>query len=146
MSEQNSLKEAASVDIVRRCYTHASRGEWDQANALVADDFKLHEPASLAYGGVWTGKDAMQRLNGAVMSYWGQPELQLVDLIGNEQRCVVLLRFSMTSKATGKRFTQDVVEVLRVENGLIAELRIHYFDTAELALDTGSITRLTAAK
>jgi ketosteroid isomerase-like protein len=146
MSERHVVNEASPVELVRRCYTHAQRGEWDQANALLADDFAFHEPKSLDYGGIWRGKDAMQRLVQTLMSYWGDPDIKIEHLIGDDRHCIVLMKLSVTSKKTGQRFTQDVVEVLHIANGRISDLRVHYFDTAELALDTGSITRLKEAK
>jgi ketosteroid isomerase-like protein len=142
MTNANTSGVAASVEVVQRCYGHAARGEWEQANALLADDFAFHEPRSLDYGGVWRGKDAMQRLVGTLMNYWGDPDIKVVHLLGDDRHCIVLMKLSVTSKKTGRRFTQDVVEVLHVSDGRISELRVHYFDTAELALDTGSIERL----
>ncbi len=146
MTDPENWNGAASVELVQQCYTHAGQGEWDKANALIADDFAFHEPPSLDYGGVWRGRDAMQRVVAFLMEYWVDPDIKVVRFIGDEQYCIVLMRISVTSKKSGKRFTQDVTEVLRISDGRIAELRVHYFDTAELALDTGSIGRLSEAR
>jgi len=44
-----------------------------------------------------------------------------------------LLQFAMTSRATGQRFSQRVAEVTTFnDNGLMAQMHIHYFDTAEM--------------
>jgi ketosteroid isomerase-like protein len=146
MTEANSWNGATSIELVQRCYGHAGKGEWDKASALLADDFAFHEPPSLDYGGVWRGNDAMQRLVQFLMEYWADPDIKVEHLIGDDNHCIVLMKLSVTSKKTGRRFTQDVVEVLRIANGRISELRVHYFDTAELALDTGSIARLSEAR
>ena len=50
---------------------------------------------------------------------------------------VALLHFTMTSKVTGRTFTQPVAEVSVIEAGLIREMRIHYFDTSEVAREAG---------
>lgn len=142
----NDSASSAPIAIVEKCYTHAERGEWERANAYLADDFAFHEPASLDYGGIWRGKDAMQRLVHHLFDYWGDLDIKVDRLIGDDTHCIVLMKVGMTSKKTGRQFTQDVTEVIRVENGLIKDLRVHYFDTAELALDTGSIARLQAGE
>jgi hypothetical protein len=46
------------------------------------------------------------------------------------------MNFTMTSKVTGD--TQKMAEVSTVENGLVTEMRIHYYDTAEVARQAGS--------
>jgi ketosteroid isomerase-like protein len=136
----------ATVELVQRCYGHAAKGEWAQANALLADDFEFHEPSSLDYGGIWRGNDAMQRVVAFLFEYWADPDITVERLIGDNEYCIVLMKVSLTSKKSGKRFTQHVTEVLRIADGRIRELRVHYFDTAELALDTGSIARLGEAR
>jgi len=115
-------------------YEHAARGEWDTVAAFMAEDFVIHEPKSLPYGGEWRGRDALQRLFIRVMGFWESPEVEWIDLLGNDEHVVALLRFGMTAPTTGKRIVQRVSEVTRFNSqGLMAEMHIHYFDSAELA-------------
>jgi len=45
-----------------------------------------------------------------------------------------LLHFSMTSRASGERFSQHVTEVTRFNSdGKMTEMRIHYFDAGEVS-------------
>lgn len=145
MAKTETWDAAASVELVQRCYGLIGQGDWEQANALLADDFTFNEPPSLDYGGQWHGRDAIQRLFTFLMSYWSDADIQIKHMIGDEKHCIVLMTFSANTKKTGERFTQDVVEVLHIADGRITDLYVHYFDTAQLALDTGSIARLTAA-
>ena len=41
----------------------------------------------------------------------------------------------MTSKRTGRTFSQTVNEAGRFKDGILQELRIHYFDAAEVAAE-----------
>jgi ketosteroid isomerase-like protein len=126
------------LEASRALYTHLQKGEWDAVAACMADDFVIHEPPSLPYGGEWRGKDALQRLYAHVMAYWADPKVEWIDLLGGEAHSVALLHFSMTSRATGERFSQHVTEVTQFDAaGKIAEMRIHYFDPAEVARKAG---------
>lgn len=145
MTNTESWDAAASVELVQRCYGHIEQGQWEQANALLAENFTFNEPPSLDYGGQWHGRDAMQRLFTFLMSYWSEPDIKVNHMIGDDKYCIVLMTFSAKGKKTGERFSQDVVEVLHIADGRITDLYVHYFDTAQLALDTGSIARLTKA-
>lgn len=126
------------LEASRALYDHVRRGEWAAAEAFFTEDFVIHEPASLPYGGEWRGRDALQRLYRRVMELWIEPQVEWIDLIGGEAHTVALLRFAMTSPVTGRRMTQMVAEVTEFaeplgDPPLMRAMRIHYFDTAELA-------------
>ena len=126
------------TEATRTMYEHASRGEWDAVASFMAEDFVIHEPESLPYGGEWRGRDALQRLFTQVMGYWESPEVEWIDLFGNDSHVVALLRFGMTAPGTGKRVVQRVAEVTSFNDaGLMSEMHIHYFDTAELVAALG---------
>ena len=122
------------IEATRTMYEHAARGEWSAVAAFMAEDFVIHEPSSLPYGGEWRGRDALQHLFAKVMGFWKDPLVEWVDLIGGEEHVTALLRFSMTVPHTGELIVQRVCEVTRFnKHGKMAEMRIHYFDTAEMA-------------
>jgi ketosteroid isomerase-like protein len=126
-----------AAEILGSVYQCMGQGDWDGVEALLADDFTIVEPESLPYGGLWKGKDALQRLHPAVMQHFDNPEPVIKEVIGGQVWASVIVDFTVTSKKTGRRFTQTVSEVGRVENGKLAELQIHYFDTAEIAGEIG---------
>ena len=43
------------AEVMGAVYAHMRKGEWDEAEKYVSDDFILFEPESLPYGGVWKG-------------------------------------------------------------------------------------------
>jgi ketosteroid isomerase-like protein len=122
------------VEATQAMYDRTRAGDWDGVAALMADDLVIHEPSTLPYGGEWRGRDAFQRLFASVMAHWDDPMVETISLLGNETHAVALLHFTMTAKSNGVRFSQHVVEVSRFNaDGKIADIRIHYFDTGEMA-------------
>lgn len=122
------------LEASKTMYDHISRGEWDRVPAFMAEDFVIHEPSSLPYGGEWRGRDALQRLYAHVMAYWREPAVEWVDLVGGDRHVIALLHFTMTAPDSGKRFAQHIAEVTSfADDGLMQSMRIHYFDTGEMA-------------
>lgn len=124
-----------AAEVLESVYTHMRQGDWDSVQALLSDDFKVVEPESLPYGGLWEGKDALQRLFPAVMQCFDDPSPFIKEIIGGQEWAAVIVDFTVTSKKSGVRFTQTVSEVGRVVDGKLCELQIHYFDTAALAAE-----------
>jgi len=127
-----------SVALIRSLYDRAHVGDWDGVETLLSDDLVIHEAASLPFGGEYRGRGALRRLYGIVMGYWDRPTVEIYNIIGDDTHVVALMNFTMTSKITGDTFTQKMAEVSTVENGLVTEMRIHYYDTAEVARQAGS--------
>lgn len=114
-------------------YAHVAKGQWDAVAGFMADDFVIHEPASLPYGGEWRGRDALHRLYGRVMCFWDEPEVTWLELVGGERHTVALLDFAMTALGTGRRIAQRVAEVTTFDDaGKMAAMHIHYFDATAM--------------
>ena len=126
-----------AAEVLGTIYERMGAQDWDGVMALMTDDFKIVEPDSLPYGGLWEGKDALQRLYPAVVSNFDEFSPVIKEVIGGVEWAAVIFDLTLISKKTGRRFTQTVSEVGRVENGKLAELQIHYFDTAEIANEIG---------
>jgi len=122
----------SAAEVLSTVYQRMGQGDWQGVHELLSDDFVVVEPESLPYGGLWEGKDALQRLYPAVMSCFDEPAPVIKEVIGGQEWAAVIVDFTVTSKKTGRRFTQTVSEVGRIEDGKLAELQIHYFDTAAL--------------
>lgn len=116
-------------------YACAGAGDWDGVAARVTDDFTLYESPVVPFAGEWRGKDAMKRCSAAVMGSWHNPSVEIQDITGGKDWAVVVLEFTMTSKRTGNTFMQTVCEAGKFEGDLLKELRIHYFDTAQIAAE-----------
>ena len=122
----------SAAKILETIYANMRQGDWDAVQAMLSDDFKVVEPESLPFGGIWEGKDALQRLFPAVMQCFENPAPVTKEVIGGVEWASCIVDFTVTSKKTGKRFTMTVSEVGRIQDRKLAELQIHYFDTAAM--------------
>lgn len=120
-------------EMLSAVYAAAGEGDWDTVASLIHPDFVLYEAKGLPFGGEWRGKDALQRCAAAMYGTWAEANVDIHDITGGDQWAVVVLTLTMTPKNGGETFKQTVCEAGSFEDGLLKELRIHYFDAAEVA-------------
>lgn len=116
-------------------YRLAGQRDWAAVEARCHPAFTVVEPPSIPYGGEWKGRDALRRVAEAMYGTWASARVTILDIAGGAEWGVVVVRLEMTSKRTGRTFAQTICEAGRFEDGLLRELRIHYFDTAEVAAE-----------
>ncbi len=115
-------------------YACVAAGDWAAVADFMADDFVIYEPPTLPYGGEWHGRDALESLYARVMGFWENPVVEWQELVGGAEYAVALLHFTVTVKASGRRFATHIAEVTRFDDaGKMASMRIHYFDTGDMA-------------
>ena len=119
-----------AAEILGSVYQRMGEQDWEGVMALLSDDFKIIEPESLPYGGVWEYP--------AVVSHFDEFSPVIKEIIGGSDWAAVIVDLTLISKRTGRRFVQSVTEVGRVSGGKLAEMQIHYFDTAEIAREIGN--------
>ncbi|MEL7447226.1 MAG: nuclear transport factor 2 family protein [Pseudomonadota bacterium] len=120
-------------ELLSAVYAAAGARDWDKVESLLHPDFVLYEAECLPFGGEWRGQDALQRCAAAMYSTWAEAKVDIHDITGGDTWAVTVLTLTMTSKRTGETFSQTVNEAGTFEDGLLKELRIHYFDAAEVA-------------
>lgn len=128
------------AEVMGAVYAHMRKGEWDEAEKYVSDDFILFEPESLPYGGVWKGKDVFRRLFPAVMGAFDNPTPEPVEMTSGKEWANLIVNFGVTSKKTGIRTTYRVIESARVVDEKMVEMYLHYFDTAEMVKDFDGVS------
>lgn len=116
-------------------YRLAGERDWEAVAERLHPEIVIYEADSLPFGGEWQGKDALQRLSAAMYGTWAGTRVEIHEIIGGETYAAVILSLTMTSKKTGRTFTQTLSEVGKFEDGLLREHRIHYFDAAEIAAE-----------
>jgi ketosteroid isomerase-like protein len=126
-----------NLSIVREWYDHVLAGELEEAAAMMADDFVLHEPPGLPYGGEYHGPqgffEVMQKITALFEPSLAKP-LEYLDA-GNPVIIKLVGRFR--SHATGEVVEMDIVELYYVRDGKIAELDGYYKDPAAIAAAAG---------
>ncbi|GAB4478018.1 MAG: hypothetical protein OHK0018_09000 [Erythrobacter tepidarius] len=120
--------------MLAKVYATAATRDWDAVEALIHPDFVLYEAGSLPFGGEWRGRDALQRCAAAMYATWADTRLEMLDCTGGETWAVMVIRLTMHPKDGSEPFTQTICEAGTFEGGLLRELRIHYFDAAEVAV------------
>ena len=127
------------AELLAEIYKHAGARNWDGVAPLLHPEFTVYEAESLPFGGAWTGPEAFPNVAAAVFGTWAEASTEIHEIVGGEEWAVVILTFTMTSKTTGNTFKQTVNEAGRFVDGKLRELRIHYFDTAEIARESGHV-------
>ena len=120
-------------EMLSAVYAAAGARDWKTVESLLHPEFVLYEAECLPFGGEWRGKDALQRCAAAMYGTWAEAKVDIHDITGGDNWAVTVLTLTMTSKRTGETFSQTVNEAGTFEDGLLKELRIHYFDAAEVA-------------
>lgn len=133
LAEKQSPRELLSA-----VYAAAGARDWDQVESLLHPDFVLYEAACLPFAGEWRGKDALQRCAAAMYGTWAEAKVDIHDITGGDSWAVTVLTLTMTPKGGGETFQQTVCEAGTFEDGLLKELRIHYFDAEEVARKAAS--------
>lgn len=128
---------AKPAELLARVYALAGARDWAGVAQCCTPDFAVHEAECLPFGGTWTGPDALQRVAAAMYATWQAASVEIHEIVGGEKWAVVVLTLTMTAKGSGHTFSQTVNEAGRFEDGLLKELRIHYFDAAEVARRAG---------
>lgn len=121
-----------AVDVVRRFYEFMSEGRSADAVALIDDDFVLHEPRGLPFGGEYHGPEGFKASWARIMDFV-EPELAgPVRFLDTGNPAVALLRGRFTSPS-GKVAETDIVELFSVRDGRIVELDVYYKDPSGVA-------------
>ena len=84
-----------AAEVLSNIYQRMGQGDWDGVHELLSDDFSVLEPESLPYGGVWEGKDALQRLYPAVMAHFDDPSPVIKEVIGGDEWAAVIVDFTL---------------------------------------------------
>jgi ketosteroid isomerase-like protein len=103
----------------------------------VTDDFAIHEPESLPYGGFHRGADAGMRLFEQICTVWKDLSFDVEDVTVSERHAVVLITLGITAPQTGERLTMRVCEVFELAGDKIRGMTVCHFDTAAMAIAAG---------
>ena len=103
-------------------------GDRNGALALLHPGFRIEQPASLPHGGWHQGVDGMGRMSAEFARHW-ERTIDTPRILGCGETVVQVTTQTWTARATGRSATVDVVELCRVTDGLISEIRVFQQDT-----------------
>jgi uncharacterized protein len=96
--------------------------------ACFTGDVEIREPESLPYGGVWRGRDGVERLVARLREVYDEAGFGDRQVFDCGDTVFVLLRSGVRSRATGRRMTNSVLQRIELRDGLIASMEIFHWD------------------
>jgi ketosteroid isomerase-like protein len=117
--------------IVRQLAERFLAGDRAGALELFSPDLVIEQPGSLPHGGTHRGVDGMAAMAEMFGRYWDR-HIEDIRLIDGDDVVVQVSRQTWKSKATDRSAAADVVELFRVGEGRITEIRVFPQDTHAL--------------
>ena len=123
-----------AVAVVREFYEKLlGEGTLPQALGLLHDDFVLHSPPGLPYGGEYHGPNGLMELRTRLRGMVSPGLIGELEFLDAGDRVVVHATGRFTSVASGQSAIMDVAELFTVRNGQIIDMDIYYKDPAAVA-------------
>lgn len=118
------------IATARRMYRLALGGDFEAAEALLTDDFVIHEASALPFAGTYRGKGALREVLTKVGGMLRPEDLRLRGFLEAGDTVVVLIALMVRRK--GEIELISLMERLRFRGELICELQPFYFDAAQV--------------
>ena len=116
MSQEN-------VEIVRRVYEAANRGDFDTADSCLHPEIEFHTYAESPEAGVYRGKQAVRTYNQGLFEQFESIRFEIEELADAGDRVVIVTTQHAVPKGGKQEIDIQVVEVWAVRDGLLAERR-----------------------
>ena len=124
---------SSNIDLARRFHDAVVSGDIDAVRDCVSDDFVLHEPPSLPYGGDYHGHEESARLGAVLSEVWeGTDNVEVTLLDAGDDRVLSLVEGDVVARATGTPVSLRIAEIHTIRDGKIVDARVFYWDTAEV--------------
>jgi ketosteroid isomerase-like protein len=126
-----------NVEIVRRVYEAANRGDFDAANTYIHPEIEFHTYAQSPEAGVYRGKEAVRRYNEDLFAQFESIRFELEELLDAGDRVVVVTTQHAVPKGGQQEMSVRITEVWAVRDGLLAERRS--YSTKDEALEAAGL-------
>jgi ketosteroid isomerase-like protein len=130
MSEEN-------VEIVRRAYEAANRGDFEGAHSYVHSEIEFHTYAQSPEAGVYRGKEAVRRYNEGLFEQFESIRFEVEELVDAGDRVVVVTTQHAVPKGGQQEMNVQFAEVWTIRDGLLAERRS--YSTRDQALEAAGL-------
>lgn len=100
--------------------------------SVIHPDVVVLSAASLPYGGEWRGVEQFERFLKAFGAAWEELEVQDPTFMEfGDDAVIALLTMKAKARKTGETLHAPLCQINRFRDGLLAEVRPFYWDTAE---------------
>lgn len=124
------MNEQANTQLVQQAYQLFTSGNIQTFLNLLADDvlWQLPEMANVPFAGTWNGRQQVGQFFGQMSEVQDVVEFEPEEFIAEGDKVIVLGRFTMHVKATGRASRSEWVHVWTVEGDSVRSVR-EYVDT-----------------
>jgi uncharacterized protein len=123
--------EDQTRSVVQQFYDYSLRADIEGVAKILHPDIVNYEAASLPYGGTHTGRAEVLQLLARLYSMIDLDTVAVGDILANSERAAAFLEVPFGDSASSEKVS--VIETFVIRDGLIAEIKPYYFDTAALA-------------
>ncbi len=132
------MSGSANTDLLRSFEDRFVAGDIEYVLSILDDAIVVHECDHVPYPGDHSGKDGFLKLAEAFNAVWEiQGELDLDIMAAGDDRVLVMVRFDALARATGRPIELRIAELYTIREGKIADIVVHYWDTAAMLEATG---------
>ncbi len=135
--------EDANSRLVRQAYQCVKAGDMAALLGLLAEDVEWQVPQmeKVPFAGTWHGREQVEQFFSTVARAQDAVEFEPEGFIAQDDKVVVLGRFSWRVKSTGRLSVSAWAHVWTINNGRVTQLR-EYVDTAAvMSAYTGGVGR-----
>ena len=128
------MHEQTNTRLVQQAYQSVKAGDFQSfLNALAEDvQWQLPEMENVPFSGTWHGREQIGQFFSKVALAQDVIEFEPADFIAQDDRVVVLGRFSSRVKSTGRVSASAFAHVWTVKGGKVTHFR-EYVDTAAVS-------------
>jgi ketosteroid isomerase-like protein len=124
------MDEQANTDLVQRAYQNFKAGDIQSFLNVLAEDvqWQLPEMANVPFGGTWQGRRQVGQFFSKMAEVQDVVEFEPEEFIAQGDKVVVLGRFTMRIKATGRDSCSAWAHVWTLQGKVVSSVR-EYVDT-----------------
>ncbi|ORA10374.1 nuclear transport factor 2 family protein [Mycobacterium arosiense] len=119
---------AQSRSIVEQFYDAGLRGDIETMMGFLSDDVVIYEPAFLAYGGKYRGKQGLQAIYEKVLQVTDVMQLKVHYFVVDGDRALAIAGFPVNGTEDYTLFAEES----RLVDGKIVEIRLYYYEPQSL--------------
>lgn len=138
----DQIRYVAIKAMVETLYDLTAQGKWDEAEAMLTDDFRIVEADSLPFGGVYEGKGALRELYAKVFGFWEDPVLDFTDLTISDKHAISIMTIHATSRHNGERLALPLCEVFHLRGEQFCGITPYYYNTAAICQAAGMLAKV----
>lgn len=131
-------QQEQNIILAKQMYQFGFASDWDSLAAILTEDFRIIEPESLPFGGIYCGQRVMEEVFGKILKTLNPKDVRQISMTANDIEVVSMLELVIENGE--QDLIAPVAEYFRVTNGKISEIRPYFFDTAAINTYLGGLS------